>query len=111
VAYVQDGVKDTDHRPVTFLYNGGPGSSSIWLHMGAFGPMRVVTSDGQATPPPPYDLVQNQESLLDKSDLVFIDAMSTGMSEPVGKAEGKDFWGVDEDVDAFGRFIERYLSR
>ena len=110
VAYVQDGVKDTDHRPLTFLYNGGPGSSSIWLHMGAFGPMRVVTSDGQPTPPPPYDLVPNQESLLDKSDLVFIDAVSTGMSTPVGKAEGKDFWGVDQDVDAFGRFIQRYLS-
>jgi carboxypeptidase C (cathepsin A) len=110
VAYVQDGEKDASRRPVTFLYNGGPGSSSIWLHMGAFGPMRVVTSDGQATPPPPYDLVQNQQTLLDKSDLVFIDAMSTGMSQPVGKAEGKDFWGVDQDVDAFGRFIERYLS-
>jgi len=110
VAYVQDGVKDTDHRPVTFLYNGGPGSSSIWLHMGAFGPMRVVTSNAEPTPPPPYDLVPNQESLLDKSDLVFIDAVSTGMSQPVGKAEGKDFWGVDQDVDAFGRFIQRYIS-
>ncbi|MGE5626265.1 MAG: S10 family peptidase [Bacillota bacterium] len=110
VAYVQDGVKDTDHRPLTFLYNGGPGSSSIWLHMGAFGPMRVVTSNGEATPPPPYDLVPNDASLLDKSDLVFIDAVSTGMSGPVGKTEGKDFWGVDQDVDAFGRFIQRYLS-
>ena len=110
VAYVEDGVKDTDHRPLTFLYNGGPGSSSIWLHMGAFGPMRVVTSNGEATPPPPYDLVANDASLLDKSDLVFVDAVSTGMSAPVGKAEGKDFWGVDQDVDAFGRFIQRYLS-
>jgi len=73
--------------------------------------MRVVTSDAQPTPPPPYDLVQNQESLLDKTDLVFIDAVSTGMSEPVGKAEGKDFWGVDQDVDAFGRFIQRYISQ
>ena len=108
-AYVADG-KDSEHRPLTFLYNGGPGSSSIWLHMGAFGPKRVVTSDGVATPPPPYDLVDNDASLLDKSDLVFIDAVSTGMSQPVGKAEGKDFWGVDQDVDAFGRFIQRYLS-
>ena len=110
VAYTQDGVKEADRRPLTFLYNGGPGSSSIWLHMGAFGPVRVVTSNGEATPPPPYDLVPNDTSLLDKSDLVFIDAVSTGMSEPVGKAEGKDFWGVDQDVDAFGRFIQRYLS-
>ena len=110
VAYVADGTKDKDHRPLTFLYNGGPGSSSIWLHMGAFGPKRVVISDGEATPPAPYDLVDNDASLLDKSDLVFIDAMSTGMSQPVGKAEGKDFWGVDQDVDAFGRFIQRYIS-
>ena len=110
VAYTSDGVKDLDHRPITFLYNGGPGSSSIWLHMGAFGPMRVVTSDAQPTPPAPYDVVPNGESLLDKSDLVFVDAVSTGFSQPVGKAEGKDFWGVDQDVDAFGRFIQRYLG-
>ena len=109
VAYVADG-GNAEHRPLTFLYNGGPGSSSIWLHMGAFGPKRVVVSDGEATPPPPYDLVDNDASLLDKSDLVFIDAMSTGMSQPVGKAEGKDFWGVDQDVDAFGRFIQRYIN-
>src|SRR5579863_7030420 len=70
VAYTQDGA-DADRGPLTFLYNGGPGSSSIWLHMGAFGPMRVVTSNGEPTPPPPYDLVPNDASLLDKSDLVF----------------------------------------
>jgi len=110
VAYTADGGKDADHRPVSFVYNGGPGSSSIWLHMGAFGPMRVVTSNATPTPPPPYDLVPNGNSLLDKTDLVFIDAVSTGFSEPVGKAEGKDFWGVDQDVEAFGRFIQRYIS-
>ncbi|MDE2091915.1 MAG: peptidase S10 [Gammaproteobacteria bacterium] len=110
VAYTKDGVKDLSHRPVTFLYNGGPGSSSIWLHMGAFGPMRVVTTDAAPTPPPPYDLVPNQYSLLDKSDLVFIDAMSTGFSKLLGKAEGKDFWGVDQDTKAFGQFIQRYLT-
>ena len=110
VAYTADGGKDPSHRPVSFVYNGGPGSSSIWLHMGAFGPMRVVTSNAAPTPPPPYDLVPNGNSLLDKTDLVFIDAISTGFSEPVGKAEGKDFWGVDQDVDAFGRFIQRYIS-
>ncbi|HEV7165305.1 MAG: S10 family peptidase [Gammaproteobacteria bacterium] len=110
VAYTADGGKDTDHRPVSFAYNGGPGSSSIWLHMGAFGPMQVVTSNAEPTPPPPYDVVPNANSLLDKTDLVFIDAVSTGFSQPVGKAEGKDFWGVDEDVEAFGRFIQRYIS-
>ena len=110
VAYTKDGVTDFRHRPVTFLYNGGPGSSSIWLHMGAFGPMRVMTADATPTPPAPYDLVPNQYSLLDKSDLVFIDAMSTGFSKALGKAKGKDFWGVDEDVKAFGRFIERYVT-
>ncbi|HEX6550058.1 MAG TPA: peptidase S10, partial [Gammaproteobacteria bacterium] len=110
IAYTMDGVKDASKRPVTFLYNGGPGSSSIWLHMGAFGPMRIVTSDAKPTPPPPYDLVNNQYSLLDKSDLVFIDAIGTGYSEPVGKHEGKDFWGVDQDVEAFGKFIRRYIT-
>lgn len=110
VAYTRDGIKDRSKRPVTFLYNGGPGSSTIWLHMGAFGPMRVVTSNAKPTPPPPYDLVNNQYSLLDKTDLVFIDAVGTGFSEPVGKHEGKDFWGVDQDVAAFGKFIQRYIT-
>lgn len=111
VAYTEDGVADPKTRPITFAYNGGPGSSTIWLHMGAFGPMRVLTSDAQPTPPPPYDLVSNGESLLDKTDLVFIDAVGTGYSTILGKATGKDFWGVDEDVRTFGQFIERYLSR
>ena len=97
-------------RPVTFIFNGGPGSSSMWLHMGSVAPMRVVTADGQPTPPAPYDLVPNPYSLIDKSDLVFVDAIGTGFSKPVGKGEGKDFWGVDQDVSAFGRFIQRYLS-
>ncbi|MGA9855378.1 MAG: peptidase S10 [Gammaproteobacteria bacterium] len=110
VAYTKDGVRDYKHRPVTFLYNGGPGSSSIWLHMGAFGPVRVIVSDAAATPPPPYDIVPNQYSLLDKSDLVFIDAVGTGYSRVVGKGQTKDFWGVDEDVKAFGQFIERYIT-
>ncbi|HEV2211984.1 MAG TPA: peptidase S10, partial [Gammaproteobacteria bacterium] len=110
VAYTEDGTKDSDHRPVSFVYNGGPGSSSIWLHMGAFGPMMVETSNAEPTPPPPYGLKANPYSLLDKTDLVFIDAVSTGYSQPVGKGEGKDFWGVDEDASAFGRFIQRYIS-
>ncbi|MGA9855379.1 MAG: peptidase S10 [Gammaproteobacteria bacterium] len=109
VAYTKDGANPT-HRPVTFLFNGGPGSSSIWLHMGSFGPMRVVTSDAQPTPPPPYDLVQNQYSLLDKSDLVFIDAIGTGFSRIVGTGTPKDFYGTDADIQSFGKFIQRYIT-
>jgi carboxypeptidase C (cathepsin A) len=97
-------------RPVTFIFNGGPGSSSMWLHMGSFAPVRVVTPDAQSTPPAPYDLAPNPYSLLDKSDLVFVDAIGTGFSRVVGKGEGKDFYGVDQDVSAFGRFIQRYIS-
>ena len=110
VAYTENGVKDAVHRPVTFLFNGGPGSSSIWLHMGSFAPVRVVTSDARATPPPPYDLVPNQYSLLDKSDLVFIDAMGTGFSRIVGKGTPKDFYGTDADIASFGQFIQRYVT-
>ncbi|HEY5085096.1 MAG TPA: hypothetical protein VII48_11265, partial [Rhizomicrobium sp.] len=109
VAYTENGATAKD-RPVTFLYNGGPGSSTIWLHMGAFGPMRVETASPKATPPPPYRLVPNQYSLLDKSDLVFIDAMGTGFSRPVGNGKLKDFLGVDQDVLAFNLFIARYLT-
>jgi carboxypeptidase C (cathepsin A) len=109
VAYTQDGAEPKD-RPVTFLYNGGPGSSTLWLHMGSFGPMRIETASPEATPPAPYHLVPNQYSLLDKTDLVFIDAMGTGFSKPVEKGTLKDFLGVDEDVRAFNRFITRYLT-
>jgi len=109
VAYTEDGVAAQD-RPVTFLYNGGPGSSTIWLHMGSFGPMRIETASPEATPPAPYHLVPNQYSLLDKTDLVFIDAMGTGFSRPVDKGTLKDFIGVDEDVHAFNKFITRYLT-
>src|SRR5215469_9426884 len=109
VAYAATGA-EAAHRPVTFVFNGGPGSSSMWLHMGSFAPVRVVTPDAQPTPPAPYDLAPNPYSLLDKSDLVFVDAIGTGFSRVVGKREGKDFYGVDQDVSAFGRFIQRYIS-
>ena len=79
VAYTRSDVKDPSTRPVSFLYNGGPGSATMWLHMGAFGPRRVSTTPGAFTPPAPYKLVDNAESLLDKTDLVFIDAMGTGL--------------------------------
>ncbi len=111
VAYTRTDVKDLTHRPVSFLYNGGPGSATMWLHMGAFGPRHVVTNDPNFTGPAPYKLADNSESLLDKTDLVFIDAMGTGYSRAAGKAQEKDFYGVDEDAAAFGQFIVTYLSR
>ncbi len=109
VAYTLDGSK-ASQRPLTFLYNGGPGSSSVWLHMGSFGPVRIETASPEATAPPPYHLVANHNSLLDKTDLVFIDAVGAGYSRPLGKATGKDFWGVDQDISAFSRAIERYVA-
>jgi carboxypeptidase C (cathepsin A) len=110
-AYTRSDTKDFSQRPIAFIYNGGPGSSSIWLHMGAFGPRRVVTADASATPPAPYKLVDNADSLLDKADLVFIDPVGTGFSHPVGKAENKNFWGIDEDVKSLAQFITTYVSR
>jgi carboxypeptidase C (cathepsin A) len=85
--------------------------ATMWLHMGAFGPKRVSTVDGRFTPPAPYKLVDNTETLLDKTDLVFIDAMGTGYSHATCKGQEKDFYGIDEDVEAFGQFIETYLNR
>ena len=116
VAYVKNGVKDVGGRPVTFFYNGGPGSPSMWLHMGAFGPRRVVTTDHAHTPAGDYRQVNNEYSLLDVTDEVFIDAMGTGYSRIIGKSEGgvgvpKDFYGVDADVASFAQFINRYLSK
>jgi carboxypeptidase C (cathepsin A) len=98
-------------RPVTFLYNGGPGSSTMWLHMGSFGPKRVVTTDGQHDEGAPYKIVNNDSSLLDVSDLVFIDAPGTGFSRIMGKDKEKAFWGVDPDAHAFDRFIRRFLTK
>ena len=111
VAYTRSDVKDLRARPIAFFYNGGPGSASLWLHVGAFGPRRVSTVDASFTPPAPYALVDNTESLIDKTDMVFIDAMGTGYSHAVGKAQNKDFYGIDEDVQAFAQFIRTYLSR
>lgn len=98
-------------RPVTFLYNGGPGSATMYLHMGAFGPKRIVTPDAQHATAAPYAIVPNQYSLLDVSDLVFIDAPGTGFSRVMGKDAGKAFWGTDEDAHAFERFIRRFLTK
>jgi carboxypeptidase C (cathepsin A) len=110
VAYFKKGVPSAD-RPITFLYNGGPGSSSVWLHMGAFGPRRVVTADDSHTPAAPYRTVDNSYSLLDASDLVFIDAPGTGFSRIAGKDKEKAFLGVDPDAHAFSEFIKGFLSK
>jgi carboxypeptidase C (cathepsin A) len=110
VAYTADAGKDASARPVTFLYNGGPGSPTVWLHMGSIAPMRVESASAEATAPAPYHLVPNKDSLIDKSDLVFIDAVGTGYSTPVGKGKGKDFWGVDQDLNAFAKAISRYVT-
>jgi carboxypeptidase C (cathepsin A) len=110
VAYFKQGV-DPRTRPITFLYNGGPGSSTVWLHMGAFGPVRVVTSNDTHTPPAPYGAVDNTYSLLDASDLVFIDAPGTGFSRIEGKNADKAFYGVDQDAYAFASFITQFLSQ
>jgi carboxypeptidase C (cathepsin A) len=110
VAYVADRPKGSAPRPVTFAYNGGPGSSSMWLHMGSIGPVRVETPTADATAPAPYRIVPNQDTMLDKTDIVFLDAIGTGLSRPIGKSKGPEFWGVDQDIDAFARGIQRYLT-
>jgi len=110
-AYTRTDTRDPSQRPISFIYNGGPGSASAWLHMGAFGPRRIVTTDAAFTPPPPYQVVDNQSSLIDVTDMVFIDPIGTGFSKPVGKGTGKDFWGVDEDAKSLAQFISQYVSR
>jgi len=110
VAYFKKGAAAVN-RPILFLYNGGPGSSTVWLHMGAFGPRRVVTLDHSHTPAAPYVMVDNAYSLLDVSDLVFIDAPGTGFSRITGSDKEKAFYGVDADAYAFSQFIVSFLSR
>ena len=100
-----------EHRPVTFIYNGGPGSATMWLHLGSFGPKRVVIPDAEHQEGAPYSIVSNQYSLLDVSDVIFIDAPGTGLSRTFGKDKAKAFYGVDGDGHAFERFIRRFLSK
>src|SRR5580658_9128336 len=110
IYYSKNGVTDKSKRPVWFLFNGGPGAASVWLHMGAFGPKMVkMESNGMATPPP-YTYVDNPNSLLDTGDLVFIDAMGTGFSRPDQPQFGPDFGGVENDLAAFGEFIRSFLN-
>jgi carboxypeptidase C (cathepsin A) len=109
VYYYKSGARRAD-RPITFIYNGGPGSSTVWLLLGAFGPERVLTPGDTHLPPAPYKLEPNPNCLLDASDLVFIDAPGTGFGTLTGKNAGKAFWGVHQDARAFARFIQRFLS-
>ena len=111
VAYTRDGVKDLGTRPVLFSFNGGPGSSSVWMHLGLLGPQRVVLAEDGSALPPPYRLVTNEFSLLDVADLVFIDPVSTGFSRATDPKESGKFYGVKEDARAVGEFIRLYLTR
>jgi carboxypeptidase C (cathepsin A) len=108
-AFTLDGV-DPSSRPVTFFYNGGPGSSTIWLRMGSFAPMRVQIPDAATSLNAPFDLVPNQYSLLDRTDMVFVDAPDTGFSRIVGAGKPDDFFGVDQDMHAFSQFVSRYVT-
>ncbi len=110
VAYTLDG-QDPAKRPLTFAFNGGPGSASIWLHMGALGPRRVVLEPDGFMPPAPYRIQDNPYTLLDKSDLVLIDAINTGFSRAADPEMLKKFWGLQGDLESFGEFIRLYISR
>jgi carboxypeptidase C (cathepsin A) len=109
VAYTLDGA-DPATRPVTFFYNGGPGSASVWLHLGSFAPRRLVTHAPSTTLPMPLELADNAETLLDTSDLVFVDAVGTGFSEAVAPNVNRTFWSVDADAAVFRDFVRRYVA-
>lgn len=111
VAYTKDDLDDPTKRPVTFIFNGGPGSASVWLHMGVFGPKRVVVpSNGRDAGAAPYRIEDNPLSILDVTDLVFIDPVGTGYSKPLGETKGKAFWGLREDAQSIAEFIRLYLT-
>lgn len=109
-AYTKDGETDLSKRPITFSYNGGPGSSSMWLHMGVMGPRRVVVNDPSPNGPAPYTLEDNQYSILDVTDIVMMDPVGTGLSRAAGKAKNSDFWGVDQDIKSVSTFIRSYVN-
>jgi carboxypeptidase C (cathepsin A) len=111
VAYTRDDVADKTRRPITFSFNGGPGSSSVWLHMGLLGPRRVLMDDEGHPLPPPYRLVDNEQSLLDATDMVFIDPVSTGYSRVVTGEKAKQFHGFKKDIESVGDFIRLYTTR
>jgi carboxypeptidase C (cathepsin A) len=111
IAYTRDDTRDRSTRPVTFSFNGGPGSSSVWLHMGALGPKRVVLSDIGEMMAPPFRYVDNEHTWLDETDLVFIDPVSTGYSRAVPEADAKNFHGFNEDIQSVGEFIRLWTTR
>jgi carboxypeptidase C (cathepsin A) len=111
IAYTKDGVTDKSKRPITFSFNGGPGSSSVWLHMGVLGPRRVLLTDDGEMPPPPFKLTDNQYSVLDDTDLVFIDPMSTGFSRPVEGEKSAEWHTFTKDIASVGDFIRLYTTR
>ncbi|MCW5882581.1 MAG: peptidase S10 [Anaerolineae bacterium] len=111
IAYTRDEVADKSTRPITFSFNGGPGSSSVWLHLGLLGPRRVRMDDVGNLPPPPHRLADNEFSLLDVSDLVFIDPVSTGYSRPVVGEKAREFHGFRRDIESVGDFIRLYTTR
>jgi carboxypeptidase C (cathepsin A) len=111
MAYTLDGVNDNAHRPLMFSFNGGPGSASVWLHLGAVGPKRVEMLDNGEMPHPPFHLVDNQYTWLDQTDLVFIDPVGTGYSRPTKPELGKNFFGLRGDIQSVGEFMRMYLTR
>ena len=111
VAYTLDGVKDVGKRPLVFAFNGGPGSGSVWLHLGALGPKRVKMQDEGWMPPPPYQLVPNDNTWLDVADLVFIDPVGTGYSRSTKEELNKQYWGLEGDLKSVAEFIRLYLTR
>lgn len=109
-SYMRSGVGDVESRPVIFSFNGGPGSASLWLHMGIMGPRRVKTPSLENAGPAPYPIENNEYTLLDQADIVMIDPIGTGFSRTLGDTEGSHFWGVDEDAASITQFIRRFLS-
>ncbi|WP_433695378.1 S10 family peptidase [Paraburkholderia phenoliruptrix] len=110
VAFTQDNQKE-ETRPLTFFYNGGPGSSAVFVLLGSFGPRRIKTSMPNFTPPAPYTIEDNPDSLLDRSDLIFINPVGTGYSAAIAPKKNRDFWGVDQDADSIAQFIKRFLTK
>jgi carboxypeptidase C (cathepsin A) len=111
VAYTLDGTKPGTKRPITFFYNGGPGSPTFWLHMGSFAPVRLRTANPEFIKPAPFDFGPNPDTLLDKTDMVFLDAMGAGYSRALGDTKPSAFYGVDEDADVFAKAIIRYATK
>ncbi|HKV11411.1 MAG TPA: peptidase S10 [Thermoanaerobaculia bacterium] len=111
IAYTKDGVKNPAERPVTFAFNGGPGGAAIWVHLGAFGPKRVDLDPEGFPLPPPGRLVENAESILDRTDLVFVDPVSTGFSRAAPGVDPKDFHGLENDIESMAEFIRLWITR